>query len=133
MDSSKEIYKRELIPLQRAKVWGIFKTWCNMKVWWEGNYLQFPHSIIDKCPFGPDTLLILEHSQKESKESKLSEFLRWCRYCWNGWAHFVGLLFAVACLTDLSFSTTSLLFTALPLPRWQFFTLQLMTFGILFQ
>ncbi len=38
-----------------------------------GNYfLQYPHSIIDRCPFGPDALLIFEHFQKEFKESKMS-------------------------------------------------------------
>ncbi len=37
-------------------------------------FLQYPHSIMDRCPFGPGILLIFGHSQREFKESKLSEF-----------------------------------------------------------
>ena len=37
-------------------------------------FLQYPHSIMDRCPLGPGILLIFGHSQREFKESKLSEF-----------------------------------------------------------
>ncbi len=41
----------------------------------KGKYfLQYPHPIKDRSPFGPSPLIIFEHSQRDFKESKLSEF-----------------------------------------------------------
>ncbi len=72
-----------LISFQEAKLWGIFKTWCNMQVWWK-RFFHYPHSIINKRPFGPGSSWIFEHPQREFEESKLLEFSQDNWVWWGG-------------------------------------------------
>ncbi len=55
-----------------------------MQVRWEGNFLQHPHSIMDKRPFVSGTQLIFDHNKKESSR-KVSCWFWWGGYGDNFW------------------------------------------------